>query len=104
MFGASVQSGFSIELAGLLAADQADRTVFTWRSARTLSVVDPRAARAEADYEGRTIPVPMTGGTGRATLRESRIKVDEVRTYDSSGALLGRSVPGSVLRYLPGAG
>lgn len=97
--------GFGFDFSGLLPAGQLDRTVYTWRNNRTLTVIDPRAARAEADVPGAgTIPVPLTAGAGRATLSSSKVVVTEVRTYDSAGTELGRAVPGSVLLNLPGRG
>ena len=95
-------TSYSSEFSGLLPAGRLDGTVFTWRSGTILEVIDPRAAQAEADLDdGRTIPVPLTDGGGRAVVPGGRAKVTEVRTYDSGGTELGHATPGSVLLDLP---
>ena len=95
----------SFQFATLLPAGQLDDTVYTWRSGTTLSVVDPRAARPEADLDdSSTIPVPLTGGAGLVLVPGGRAKVLQVRTYDAAGSELGRATPGLVGRPLPGTG
>ena len=95
-------TSYSSEFSGLLPAGRLGDTVFTWRSGTTLAVIDPRAARAEADLDDdRTIPVPLTDGAGLVVVPGGRAKVTEVRTYDSGGTELGHATPGSVLLDLP---
>jgi hypothetical protein len=95
-------TSYSSEFFGLLPAGRLGDTVFTWRSGTTLAVIDPRAARAEADLDDdRTIPVPLTEGAGLVVVPGGRAKVTEVRTYDSGGTELGHATPGSVLLDLP---
>jgi hypothetical protein len=101
--GVGSGSGVTFQFGGMLPAGQLGDTVFTWRSGTTLTVIDPRAARAEADLDdARTIPVPLTGGAGLVVVPGGRAKVLEVRTYDSGGAEIGHATPGQVLRDLPG--
>lgn len=65
-------------------------------------MIDPRAARAEADLaDGRTIPVPLTHGGAHVAIPGARAHVLVVRTYDAGGTEIGHAVPGSVLRDLP---